>query len=505
MIFAMRRTLLLFFLLSLPVFPADPVHVEQGQISGITGTSPEVRVYKGIPYAAPPVGDLRWAEPKPAASWQGVRDASKFGNACPQTPYPKSSVYWEDAEPMGEDCLFLNIWSAAKSAGDKRPVMVWIHGGALTRGSGSIPDYNGEQFAKKGVVLVTINYRLGILGFLAHPELTAESGRKTSGNYAVLDQIAALQWVKKNIAAFGGDPSKVTIFGESAGSWSINYLTASPLAKGLFAHAIGESGADFAPMRTLAQGEQSGARVNASIKALREKSADELLKSPFNTQPVIDGWIFPEDIYLIYAHGKQNDVPLIAGSNGDEATSLSPWPANATAATFIDQSRRQYGASADDFLKVFPATDDKSAAAAHFASFRDQLFTWEMRTWVRMQESTGKSKAWLYQFTRATPGPDSDRYRAYHASEIPYVFGNLTSSHPWESIDRELSSQMLAYWVNFATKGDPNGKGLPQWPVYNQKSDQSISFGDKISVTSGLEHEQLDFFDRYYNHVRAQR
>jgi para-nitrobenzyl esterase len=507
MIPAMHRIVIVSLLLTAPALPAtsaaDPIRVEQGKLTGAAGSSAEVRVYKGIPYAAPPVADLRWAPPKPAADWQGVRQAISFGHACLQTPYAKESLYYMDAEPMGEDCLNLNIWTAAKSNNEKRPVMVWIHGGALTRGSGSIPTYNGEMFAKKGVVLVTINYRLGVLGFFSHPELTAESEHKASGNYAVMDQIAALKWVQKNIAGFGGDPAKVTIFGESAGSWSVNYLTASPLAKGLFARAIGESGAAFAPMRTLAQAEQAGARMNPSLKALRQKPAEELIKGLVNTSPVVDGDTFPQDIYSIYAQGKQSDVPLIAGSNGDEATSLFAWPANGTPDTFITQARRAYGESADDFLKVYPATTAKDAEAAHYASLRDQTFGWQMRTWVRMQEKTGKSKAWLYQFTRIPPGPESARYRAYHASEIAYVFGNLDAPHPWESTDRELSSQMMSYWINFATRGDPNGKGLPAWPAYAEKSDQSITFGDKISVTSGLNRSALDFFDRYYERLRA--
>jgi len=488
----------------MPLFAADPIQVEQGKLSGAPGNSPAVRVYKGIPYAAPPVGDLRWAPPKPAADWAGVRQATTFGNECPQSLYAADSLYYTPPKPTGEDCLFLNVWTAAKSASEKRPVMVWIHGGALTRGSGDTPVYNGENFATKGVVLVTINYRLGIFGFLAHPELTQEAGNKVSGNYAVLDQIAALKWVQKNIAMFGGDPGRVTIFGESAGSWSINYLVASPLAKGLFQRAIGESGAAFAPMTTLAQAEAAGARAG-SLKDLRAKSAEELLKTPARTAPVVDGWVFPTDIYTIFANGKQNDVPTIAGSNGDEATSLSPWPKNGTAATFIAQAKRTYGDHADDFLKVFPAADDKQAEAAHYNSFRDQTFTWEMRTWARMQEKTGKSKTYLYQFTRIPPGPESARYRAYHASEIAYVFGTLDPPRPWEPLDHTVSSLMNAYWVNFASTGNPNGKGLPAWPAYSSKEDQNITFGDKTTITTGLEREQLDFFDKYYEDIRGRR
>jgi para-nitrobenzyl esterase len=489
--------------LALPLDAADPVKVEQGQLAGTTTPAPEVHVYKGIPYAAPPVGDLRWAPPKPPAPWKGVRAATAFGNACPQTPYPTGSVYFREAEPMSEDCLYLNIWTVAQSSSENRPVMVWIHGGALTRGSGSLPTYDGTNLARHGMVVVTVNYRLGVLGYFAHPELSGESDRHASGNYGVLDQIAALQWVKKNIAAFGGDPARVTIFGESAGSWSVNLLVASPLAKGLFQRAIGESGAQFSPMRRLSDVEQAGARLGGSIAALRAKSADELLKTPWSTGPVVDGWAFPQDVYTIFARGKQNDVPLLAGSNSDEATSLAPWPPTANAAAFIAQARRAFGDSAEEFLKVYPASTDPEAEASHYASFRDQTFTWQMRAWVRMQTSHGKSKAWLYQFTRVPPGPQSARLRAFHASEIAYVFGNLDSERPWEGADRELSSQMISYWTNFATRGDPNGRSLPAWPAYDEKSDRNIVFGDKIATADGLNRDALDFFDRYYAKQRA--
>jgi para-nitrobenzyl esterase len=477
-------------------YAVDTVKVEQGQLTGTSTSSPDVRVYKGIPYAAPPVGDLRWAPPKPPAPWKGVSAATAFGNACPQTPYPESSVYFLPPEPMSEDCLYLNVWTAAKSPSEKRPVMVWIHGGALTRGSGAVPTYDGTNFARRGVVLVTINYRLGILGYFAHPELSHQS------NFGVLDQIAALQWVRKNIAAFGGDPSRVTIFGESAGSWSVNLLVASPLARGLFHRAIGESGAQFSPMRKLPEAEHAGAQLAESLAVLRAKSAGELLKLPWASNPVVDGSTFPQDVYATFAQGKQNDVPLLAGSNSDETTSLSPWPATANAAAFIAQARRAFGDSADEFLKVYPAATDAEAEAGHYASFRDQIFTWQMRTWVRMQARTGKSKAYLYQFTRIPPGPASARLRAFHASEIAYVFGNLEPPRPWEAADRELSSQMLSYWVNFATHGDPNGKGLPAWPAYDESTDRNIVFGDKITTSDRLNREALDFFDRYYDRLR---
>jgi len=321
----------------------DPVRVEQGQLSGVPGTDPGVRVYKGVPFAAPPVGDLRWRAPKPAADWPGVRKADQFSATCMQTPYPQGSLYYSEAQPVSEDCLYLNIWTAAKSASDKRPVMVWIHGGAFTRGSGSTPVYDGENFAKKGVVLVTINYRLGIFGFFAHPELTQESEHHSSGDYGILDEIAALQWVQKNIAKFGGDPKRVTIFGESAGSWAVNVLVASPLTKGLFQRAIGESGANFNKMANLADLEKSGARAG-SIQELRAKSSAEIMKTQGAFSVNVDGWLLPTDVMTIFEKGRQNDVPILIGSNADEGTAFTP--AKVTLTGFQSTSKR-FGARAD--------------------------------------------------------------------------------------------------------------------------------------------------------------
>ena len=478
----------------------DPVRVENGLLSGASGASPDVRVYKGVPFAAAPTGDLRWKGPRPAPFWQGVRTATEFSAACYQTPYPKASIYYLDPEPMSEDCLYLNVWTAAKSSKERRPVMVWIHGGGLTRGSGAVPFYDGEALAKKGVVLVTINYRLGIFGFFAHPELTKESDRNASGNYALLDQIEALEWVKKNIAAFGGDPKRVTIFGESAGSLSVNYLMATPLARGLFQRAIGESGGAFGVMKKLAEVEESGKKFAASqhadsIAALRAKPAEELLKasSAASFPPNVDGWMLPEDVYTIFSKGKQIDVPLIAGSNADEGKSLAPWPTTGKAASFVEQSRSRFGDKTDEFLKLYPAGSDEEAMASHYASFRDFSFGWQMRTWVRMQAKTGKSKAFLYYFDRVPPGPDSGRYGAFHASEIAYVFENLLPPRPWEDTDRKLSEAVSSYWVNFATTGNPNGKGLPAWPVYDEKKDLALGLGDEIVPVPVPHKAALDF------------
>jgi len=490
----------------------DPVRVEQGRLSGTTGKSPDVRVYRGIPFAAPPIGDLRWRAPQPPASWQGVREAKEFSHACWQTQYPGNSIYQAKLPPLSEDCLYLNIWTAAKSSKDRLPVMVWIHGGGFTRGNGISEGYDGENFARKGVVLVTINYRLGAFGFLAHPALTAESGHHASGNYALLDQIAALEWVKKNIHAFGGDPHRVTIFGESAGSWAVNALMATPLAKGLFQRAIGESGGSFSPMKTLADAEKAGEAFAASVgasqdvlKTLRGKPAEEILKASDApvVRPVVDGWVLPEDVATIFAKGKQNDVPLIVGFNADEGTTLAPQGASVTAATFTSGTRQRYGGLSDEFLKVYPANSNEEAVSSFYSAYRDQTFGWEMRTWARNATATGHHSVYLYYFSHHPPGPQSSRLRAFHACEIPYVFGNFFWPFPWNDDDRKLSATISSYWINFAKNGDPNGEGLAQWPVYNPGSDQALEFGDAISVHAGVSKAGLDFFDTYYQSLKA--
>jgi para-nitrobenzyl esterase len=491
-------------LLALPLLPLhvsaasnDPVKTDSGAVSGAAGASAAVRVYKGIPFAAPPVGDLRWKAPKAPTAWTGVRKADQFSATCMQTPYAEGSPYRAAvAEAVSEDCLYLNVWAAAKSAKDRRPVMVWIHGGALTRGSGSTPTYDGDHLAEKGVVVVTINYRLGVFGFMAHPELTKESDRNASGNYGFLDQIAALEWVQKNIANFGGDPKRVTIFGESAGSWSVNVLTASPLAKGLFVRAIGESGAEFARVGALADAEQAGLRFQKSagadsLAALRAKSAADLMKvGGGGSAPVVDGYLLPKDVRSIYADGKQNDVALLIGSNANEGTAFAA--PNVRAESFKAQAKSRYGDLADAYLKIYPASTDAEAKVSSAEAMRDQTFGWEMRTWARMQNATGKSKVYLYYFSKVPPGEFGARLGAYHASEIAYVFETLQGGTP---VDKKLSDEMSSYWVNFAATGDPNGKALPKWPVFVEKTELAMGLGEKVEVIPAPNKDALDFLD----------
>jgi para-nitrobenzyl esterase len=477
----------------------DTVAVDGGQITGITDNG--VRVFKGIPFAAPPVGDLRWKAPQPVAAWSGVKAADKFGNQCMQLPYPESSPYFSPApSATSEDCLYLNVWTAA-SAGEKRPVMVWIHGGAWTRGAGSTPTYDGVALAKKGVVVVTANYRLGVFGFLAHPELTAESPQHASGNYAILDHVAALEWVRKNIASFGGDPERVTIFGESAGSWSVNTLQATPRAKGLFHRAIGESGAQFARTARLAEAEQGGVALAKaagadSLPALRAVPAEKLVSiQSFRSGVNVDGYVLPDTVRDLFAQKKQNNVPVLIGSNANEWTTLSsPAQFPRTMDAYRKRVETQYGAAVKDYDAVYPAKTDADIAEALLAAGRDTTFTLEMRTWARMVTASAKP-AFLYQFTRVPPGPNP-AWGAYHAAEIQYAFNNV-GARPWATdIDRRLADQMSSYWVNFATSGDPNGKGLPKWTHYDVQNEPYLELGDMVQVKNHLLKAQLDFLEQ---------
>jgi para-nitrobenzyl esterase len=493
---------------------AATVQLDSGVISGVSGTSAEVQVYKGIPFAAAPVGNLRWREPQPAAHWDGVRRADQFGAICTQPAFRGANP---SATPrnMSEDCLFLNVWTAATSAKERRPVMVWIHPGGYTTGSGSTPGFDGEGLAKKGVVLVTINYRLGVFGFFSHPELTKESAHHASGNYALMDQVAALGWVRKNIAGFGGDPQRVTVFGNSAGSSSIANLMGSPRAKGLFQRAVGESGAwmglSLAPMRTIAEAEQAGVKIADAVHAqtleeLRAIPADALLKAGRAGGPVMDGWFLPEDVATIFAEHKQNDVPLIAGSNQDEGTFfLQP----TTAEKFIERSRKRYGDQADAFLKLYPAGSDEEANASQLAAFRDEL-GYVMRVWARAQSKTGRSKAFLYYFTHQPPPPVGTSVRgamgtgATHGSEAQYIFQNLLPPRAWTDLDHQVSETLSSYWVNFATNGDPNGKGLATWPAFNdRKSNRPMVLGDEAEVGPAPNQAQLAFFEAVYEKERG--
>jgi len=483
----------------------DQIRIETGSVSGVAGTNADVRVFKGIPFAAPPLGDLRWRPPQPPAHWEGVRKAEEFSPVCMQNRFPGANT---SGPAPSEDCLYLNVWTAAKSASEKRPVIVWTYGGAFTSGAGSVPMYNGEALAAKGVVVVTYNYRLGVFGFLAHPELTKESGHNASGNYAMMDFDTVLHWVQKNIAAFGGDPKRVTIDGESAGAMLTSAMVGSPMGKGLFQRAIAQSGAwmgiNLGHMTSRAQAEENGQKLAqsvgaASIADLRAKPADELLKNGRGFWGIIvDGWYVTEDLSLTFAHNKENDVDILVGSNRDEGTFFAR-PGTGNAEQFTSTAKRRFGDLADNYLKLYPAVSNDEAYTSQLAASRDE-FGWHMRTWAQMQAHRGKGKAYLYYFTHVPPSaPGQPSRGATHTADLQYMFSNQPPNLTWTDVDKKLADTMSSYWVNFAATGNPNAKGLPQWPAYGEKGNtQPIVLGDTVEVGTGIDAKMLSFYDSAY-------
>ena len=484
---------------TLPAAIDGPIRLDTGAVSGTPGVNPQVRVFRGIPFAAPPVGTQRWRPPQPAARWEGVRKGDEFSAICMQPARAGTSLLLPTAKRLGEpseDCLYLNVWTTAKSPAAKLPVMVYIHGGGYRDGSGSALVFDGEALAQKGVVLVTINYRVGALGFLAHPELTEESPHHASGNYGLLDQVAALGWVQRNIAGFGGDPNMVTIFGQSAGSGSVLALVASPLAKGLFHRAIGESGgpALMGAMRTRKEAEEVGAKLG-KLAELRARPARDLPGIAVGG-PIVDGWLLPEDEGVIFSKGKQNDVPVIIGSNAEEANVLGrPVPAE----KYIEQTRQRFGDKADAFLKLYPAGNEEQARASQMTIVNDS-FAWQMLTWARWQAKTGHSGTYLYYFTRQPPA-DAPIKGAAHDAELYYVFHNLDLyKQQWAEWDRQLEQTLSSYWVNFAVRGNPNGAGVPEWARFSADHAGSVMvFGDKAEQgASRLDKARLELLDSFY-------
>jgi len=489
----------------LPAGWRSPVPTEAGLVAGTLLADGNIRVFRGIPYAAPPVGALRWLEPKPAPRWAGVRPADRFGPIEVQTlPAPGSfyqlEYYTGPAEPMSEDCLYLNIWSPASNPHERLPVMVWIYGGAGIRGAGSESCFDGQALARHGVVVVTFNYRLNVFGWFAHPELSRESSHRVSGNYAELDQIAALAWVRRNIGAFGGNPDAVTVFGQSSGGSCINRLLISPPAGGLFQRAILESAgalADRDPRATLAEMERRGSAFAAqlgvhSLAELRLVPAERLLAASARAGfgPNIDGWILPELPAKIYDRGGQTPVPLLIGSNADESP-LSPL----SVAAFRREAVGDFGAQAAAYFELYPAASDVEASRARHDSLRDKTFA-GARAKAAMQTRLG-APAYLYYFDRAPPGRDRDRHGAFHGAETEYVFGTLdTTPRPWTETDRRLSELMSAYWAQFAATGNPNGGGRPPWPAYNEQTDEEMELGDRVGAQPVPNRERLAFYER---------
>ena len=480
---------------------AAPTAVDGGMIEGVrTG---DVTAYKDIPFAAPPVGPLRWRAPQPAAPWPGVKLADRFSPVCMQ-----KGSYPEDAppEPMSEDCLTLNVWVPGGVApGTNLHVMVWIYGGGLVNGTASTPLYAGDELARRGVIVVTANYRLGALGFLAHPGLTRESANKVSGNYGLLDQLAALQWVNRNIAAFGGDPGNVTVFGQSSGSISISVLSASPLAKGLFRRAIGQSGGllepvEIAPEFALDGAEKYGAAFAAklgapSLAALRAKPAAEIANARYSPNAVIDGYVLREPPFNAFAAGRGNDIDLLIGSNADEGLEFVG-KRNITVATLPDLLRQDFPSFIVSLIGPKTPANDKEALDAFVAFEGDMRFGWDMLAWARLHAATRRN-TFLYRFAHTPPG----EHGARHGVEMQYVFGHPNPKAPWTDADRKLSQAMAAYWTNFAKTGDPNGPGLPAWPTF-KRGEQALLIGNEINAGTLPNASDLAAIDRLYAVVR---
>ena len=485
-----------------------PVKVTEGTLQGISESG--LTVYKGIPFAEPPVGSLRWRAPEPPKKWDGTRQATAFAPGPMQGGNPPSG--------KSEDCLYLNVWTPAKSANDKMPVLVWIYGGGFNFGATSELVYNGEKLAQKGVVVVSVAYRVGRLGFLAHPALSKESKHQVSGNYGLLDMIAGLQWIQKNIAAFGGDPGKVTIFGESAGGIAVSMLCASPLAKGLFHGAISQSGGSFGPprpttypgenLKRLRDAEHDGEAYMksasvSSMEELRKIAADKLPPGPGLAWPIIDGWVIPDDQYKLYEAGKYNNVPILVGYNSDEGLSFRP---PKTPEEYITGVKSRYGDFADALLKAYPVESNAVPKTARDLA-RDAAFGWHTWSWARLQSKDKKAKVFYYYFDQHPEYPaDSPRYGygSPHGQEVAYVFQNLDTAKPdITKSDIEISEAMGTYWTNFAKYGDPNGTGSPNWPAFSDEQPVVMHFNKTPHIGTVPSAESLQVLDNYFKWRRT--
>ncbi len=498
--------------------PGKPAEIKAAvatKYGPIVGESKDgVHVFRGVPYAAPPVGELRWKPPHPPKPWEEPLECKKYAPSCPQY---KDQIT-RGLGKMDENCLYLNIWTPAKTQEDKLPVMFWIHGGGFLIGSGSLPPYEGQNLAKQGgVVVVTINYRLGKYGFLAHPELTKESPKKASGNYGLMDQAFALKWVKENIAKFGGDPGCVTIFGESAGGVSVCALLASPLAKGLFQRAIAESGgaSPRLPLLSKSREQQPSAeskgvefarklgvkKTEGALAEMRKKSWKEILEAdtdritlPGSTIPLcIDGYVLPGSPLELIRSGKGAKVPFVTGTNKDEGTIF-------TARVKIDTLGKLkaglwllMGDKTNEALKLYGVKDDATAKKA-FGEIMGDGFVVSARRSARAHAGAG-NKTYLYHFTRSLPWADRMGIGCFHGFEIAYVFANMPAATGFRRADRELSGKMMGYWTRFAETGDPNAEGEVKWPLYTEKEDKHLVFDTTIKVDKNLRKKYCDFFD----------
>ncbi len=505
-----------------PLAAADPtVRIHDGLLQGAASPDAGVVAFKGIPYAKPPVGDLRWRAPVAAEPWSGARAAKAFGAICPQLPPDPKGLYFDGVAPQSEDCLTLNVW--APKAARKLPVMVWIHGGALIGGSSAEPVYDGTKLAKQGIIFVSINYRVGLYGYLAHPALSAESPQHLSGNYGLLDQIAALRWVRDNIAAFGGDPARVTIAGESAGGLSVMALLASPEAHGLFRGAISESG--YMPSyrtlhdasRNLPSAEEGGLALAkaaglSTAADLRKADLVTLFKAGIATgwqpEPVVDGVTLKRQIAEVFAHGEQAHVPVLAGFNEGEIRSLMflmPQNVPDTQAAYVADIRKRFGDQADAFLKIYPGVDPKADA---MMATRDAIYGWAAQNAVRRGAAI-RQPAYLYFFHHSTPTQRARNLAAFHASEIPYIFGQVGPGAaigpnwplpPNDATETKLSDAMLHYWVSFVKTGVPTAPGEVAWPRYTLANPAYLDIGDTPLAKRDLTAAAFAWDDALVNH-----
>jgi len=497
--------------------PAE-VRTDSGIVKGVRNG--DLTVFKGIPYAAPPLGKLRWRGPRPVTPWKGVFHANKFAPACMQIGV---SMPGEKPPAVSEDCLYVNVWTRARHPRKRQPVLVWIYGGGFTNGSASMPLYWGDNLTRKGIVVVTFGYRLGPFGFLCYPELARESRSHSTGNYGFLDQIAALQWVRRNIASFGGDPSCVTIAGQSAGATSVSVLMASPLAKGLFQRAIAESGGLFeslqlAPTYELKNAEREGVAYASSlgvhsIAALRKLPARKLLGGLASevSHPVIEPHVLPNSPYAEFVEGRESHVPILVGSNADEARAMNPHIDDVKAATFVHDIAMAWGPLPIQLLAPYPHKTDQEAQRARLDFERDLRFGWDIWSWARLDAEGGSaakpSRDYYYYFTHKPPFPDGSvkaHWGASHFAELWYVFDHL-GQEPWRwtASDRRLENEISSYWVNFAKYGDPNGPGLPHWPRFTNQDPQVLYLDDPIRVGGVANLSSLKVFDAVYSRVRG--
>jgi para-nitrobenzyl esterase len=489
------------------------VEVTGGTIEGVEQDG--ILTYKGIPFAAPPVGELRWMAPAPVRPGIGVKKADAFCDACMQAANAMGNT-----APVSEDCLYLNVWTPAKKVNEKLPVIYWVHGGGYSGGSTSTPMYDGTGFAKKGVVLVSVAYRLGPFGFLAHPELSNESGIG-SGSYGMMDMIEGLKWAKENIAKFGGDPSNVTIFGHSAGGAAISLLAATPLTEGLFHRAICMSGGSFTPlmaaiqagiglgMPTLKLAEQNGEEFLKQlgvedITAARALSAEDIQNKltggmgGMRFRPVADGYVISNDLYSLFEAGRFNDTPVLLGHTSDEMGSFGPTQ-NITPEQFEKQIRAQYSSQADAILAVYPHSTDAEATKSSKDIRNDSSFSWNTWTWSRLQTRNGKGKAFQYYFDYHPGSPDGG---SGHGSDVPYAFQTLGGPTAPGEEDLKLSDMISDYWINFARTGDPNGPDLPEWPAFSE-DDQKVMVFDEAPGARPLPNlDRLKVIDTYFSWLR---